>query len=172
MAPTPHSSTVPPKSRHTTPLQSSPLPVPLPIKLSFPLFPSPLGSPLVPLSLGLTFRAHEFSCGLTFGAHECGLHRFAPVSAALVEGQTLLPGPRHHLRVLRQQTPAGQGAHAVDPPRVGVRDKERTGHRVHGQEVLMGGVVTEGERDGDNEFLGSINNTHVVAVAVIQITTQ
>lgn len=46
---------------------------------------------------------------LTPRAHECGLHGLAPVpTAGLVEGDTLLAGPSHHLGIVQQLPPAGQ----------------------------------------------------------------
>lgn len=37
---------------------------------------------------------------ITFGAHECSFGSFAAITAALIKGEALLPGPSHHLSVV------------------------------------------------------------------------
>ena len=69
----------------------------------------------------------------------------------LVEGQAVLPGAHHHLRVGRQLLGAPRDPRPVDPPGVGVGDVELARHRVGGQVVAVGGVVaahTQGGAEG------------------------
>ena len=90
---------------------------------------------------------------LTFGAHQCRLSSFASIPTVLVEGQTLLSRPSNHLCTVRQQPSARQQAHTVDMARIGIRDQQRPRYRVNGQEVLMSGVVTVGQRE-NNKVIG------------------
>jgi len=84
----------------------------------------------------------------TFGSGEKGLRGFAAVAAVvLVEGQAVLPGPRHHLGVGLQLLGAGQGLGSVDPPGVRVRHVQLSAHRIGRQVIPVCRVVTALDND-------------------------
>lgn len=70
----------------------------------------------------------------------------ALAAVALVEGQTLLPRPRHHLQVARGVFRLAEVPDAVHPATAGVGHVEDLAHGVHGQVVLVGGAGAGGGR--------------------------
>jgi hypothetical protein len=81
--------------------------------------------------------------GPTFWPSEQGLRGLAPIpTVGLVKGQTVLPGPCHHLRVTLQFLDPRQDLGPVDPPRVGVGHIQLPSHWVGGQVIAVSRVVT------------------------------
>lgn len=89
------------------------------------------GTGLLPSSAVFTSRAHQGR-----------VHSLPSVpTAGFIEGQALLSGPRHDLRIPSQVFRSAQRLDTVDSPTVGVRHVERAGHGVYRQVVLVGRVV-------------------------------
>lgn len=107
---------------------------------------------------------------ITFGAHERSFGGFAAITAALIKGEALLPGPGHHLSVVWQQAPSGQRANAVNSAGVGVWDEQSSCDRVHRQEVFMGWIIAAVTEKKKSRLLYFLKRVPSVIVAKCGLT--